>query len=188
MENIISHATHNQLLATNKNSKLRDVFFPLGTKYGSSICVYTYHSRCDTKLITYENETFLNIDIQKRSAKYCTQIVWATRDKFSGDFCTKYKVSRYVSQRIRAAMGTQRQTARPAVYKWWTGEECIRHSVPQLHYYSDSKAHNGDTLPSFLRFCHGFTVATDNKRTHAARLDFFGVECIFRVRLFNFSP
>lgn len=60
-------------------------------------------------------------------------------------------------------MDTQRHAARLAVYKWRTREECIRHSVRQLHYYSDSSPHNGDTLPSFLRFCHGFTVATHDK-------------------------
>lgn len=64
----------------------------------------------------------------------------------------------------------QRRNMQFAVPTWWTREECIQHSVRQLHYYSDSKPHNGDTLPSFLRsILPRARRCCTRQRAHAAR-------------------
>ena len=100
-------------------------------------------------IFIYKNNPFYNIVY----TRYLEGRQISIQDKFL----------RYARWCIKSVMDTQRHAARLAVYKWRTREECIRHSVRQLHYYSDSSPHNGDTLPSFLRFCHGFTVATHDK-------------------------
>lgn len=78
----------------------------------------------------------------------------------------------------------QRRNMQFAVPTWWTREECIQHSVRQLHYYSDSKPHNGDTLPSFLRSCHGLAVAALDKELTQREPN---VDNAFRALRFNFS-